>query len=91
MYSSTSSLMLILRSYGKRVDILSNEVKLIRYVLKRILDYLKKENPLLDSCDHEFSDEDLIQGQERRCLKCNAKEELVEAYILCREYLESKN
>jgi hypothetical protein len=83
--------MKLLQSYGRRVDLLSDEVNLLKFGLKKVLTYLKSKNPDLDSCEHEFSDDDLILGQSRKCLKCNAPEELIESYILCRELLKDKN
>jgi hypothetical protein len=88
---SNVSLLSILRSYGRKVDYLSNELNLMKFVMKKLVDYLRRQNHNLDTCEHEFTDDDLISGQERKCLKCDAPEELVECYILCRDFLKTKN
>lgn len=77
-----SSLMTLLNSYGQKSDRLTEEVALLKVVIKKVQDFLVLQAPEWESCEHEYDD---LPQMVRRCLKCNAKIDEVEILMLCRE------
>jgi predicted Zn-ribbon and HTH transcriptional regulator len=82
MMEQPSSLLTLINNYGKKADRLTEELSILKVVIKKVQDYLVLMAPEWETCEHEYDD---LPQMVRRCLKCNAKIDEVEILMLCRE------